>query len=541
MRNLFFVLSTVVLFFTSCEKDEETVSSIQIDQQSITIKIGEQHQFNVNHSPSNLKAPFYQWVSSNPQVVSITSEGLITGSSVGNSTITVTALNGSLQSTSLVTVVPIQANGINLNKSDLSIFVGETSLLTYTIEPTNTTNKEVEWLSDNISVATVVNGTITAVSPGTTNIKVKIKNTDKESACIVTVKPIEATSITLNKTELSILAGETSNLTYIITPDNTTFKDVEWITENTTVATVSNGTITAVSPGVTKIKVKIKNTNIEAICQVTVNPVLVTGVSLNQTNAQITKGGTIQLNATITPSNATNKSLIWNSSNINIANVVDGLITGISTGDAVITVRTIDGEYTASCQIKVIPVAVNGVSLNKTSLSLITSETFQLVANIAPSNAENKVVSWKSSNENVASVDEFGIVSAKSEGSAQITVETNDGNFTAICNVTIVPITEKITLRLGGSFSSINGWVTGSMYSYISNSSSLPITLTKFEIIDSNSNLVKVSTTDASLLGTLDGGATKNLGGNISSVYKPIFKWYFTFNGVSYTVQHQYQ
>lgn len=541
MKKLFYVFCAAILLFSSCEKDEETISSIQINQQALTLKIGEQHQFTVNHSPNSLKAPEYKWASSNPQVVSITAEGIITATSIGESTITASALNGSLQSTSLVTVVPIEASGINLSKSELSIPVGKTSLLTFDIEPSNTTYKEVEWSSDNSEIATVINGNVKAVSPGTANIKIKIKETDKEAICKVIVTPIEAESIILNKTELSIFAGESTELTYIISPDSTTYKDVEWTSDNSKTATVSNGIVAAVSPGVANIKVKIKNTNKEAVCQVTVNRVDVTSVSLDQTNIQITKNGTYQLIANINPSNATDKTLIWSSSDTNIATVNNGLVTGVLAGEAEISVKSTDGQFVSTCKVNVIPVPVSGIMLNKKNISLIKGETSLLLANISPLDAENMDVSWSSSNTNIATVDNYGNILALSEGTANITVTTADGGFSSVCNVSVVSITEKITLTIstGGIFNN-NGFITGDVYSNITNNSSFEITLTKFEIIDSYTNAVKARSTNPDQLGVLRPGQRTNLGTKLNSVYRPIFIWYFTFNGDSYTVQHQY-
>ena len=341
MKNFLNVFCFSLLFLAGCKKDEEAViTSIKIDKATLTIIIGETYLFGVDHLPVELKAPEYQWVSSNPQVVSVTSDGNITGTSIGNSTITATALDGTLKTSSIVTVIPIEATGITLNQLNASIIVGNTLLVTYVIDPPNTTNKDVEWSSDNVNIATVAEGTVTAVSPGIAKIKIKIKNTNKEAVCVVTVAPVEANSITLNKSDLSIKAGETSTLTYVIDPVNTTYKDVEWSSDNVNIAAVSDGIITAVAPGTANIKVKIKNSSKEAICHVVITPVAVTGVLLDQTNIQITNGTSSQLIPTVAPITASNKVLIWSSSNTNIASVSGGLVTAKSAGEVVVNVKT---------------------------------------------------------------------------------------------------------------------------------------------------------------------------------------------------------
>ena len=168
-----------------------------------------------------------------------------------------------------------------------------------------------------------------------------------------------------------------------------------------------------------------------------------TGISLNQTSATLTtKGQTLQLTATVTPSNATDKSVTWTSSNTSVAVVSStGLVTAVSDGTATITATTADGSNkTATCTVTVnIPVLATGISLNQTSATLtMNGQTFQLTATVTPSNATDKSVTWTSSNTSVAVVSSTGLVTAVSNGSATITATTADGsNKTATCEITV--------------------------------------------------------------------------------------------------------
>jgi formylglycine-generating enzyme required for sulfatase activity len=167
--------------------------------------------------------------------------------------------------------------------------------------------------------------------------------------------------------------------------------------------------------------------------------VAVTGVSLNKTTLSVGVGGTETLIATITPENATNKNLTWASSDTTKATVnADGLVTGVAVGAATITVTTADGNKTASCAVTVTaPVAVTGISLNKTTLSVGAGGTETLIATVAPADATNKAVSWTSDNEGVATVSADGVVSGVAVGTATITVTTADGGKTVTCAVTV--------------------------------------------------------------------------------------------------------
>ncbi len=169
---------------------------------------------------------------------------------------------------------------------------------------------------------------------------------------------IAVSSIDLNYSSVYLEIDDTLNLTATIYPNNATDKSVSWSSSNTSVATVSNGLITAKSAGTTTITVKTNN-NITATCYVTVNNssqqlIPVTSISLNKTSATLEIDNTLNLTATIYPNNATDKSVSWSSSNSSIVTVENGTITAVGYGSATITVSTIDGNKTATCLVEVV-------------------------------------------------------------------------------------------------------------------------------------------------------------------------------------------
>lgn len=172
----------------------------------------------------------------------------------------------------------------------------------------------------------------------------------------------------------------------------------------------------------------------------------VDGITLDQTSLKLSPGGTTTLVATVSPENAYYKSLTWESSDTSVVTVDEnGNVTAIKAGNATVTVKTENGEFTASATITVSNdvVAVTGVKLNKSSLTLSPNESSTLTATIAPSNASNKGVTWTSSNTSVATVSSTGMVTAKKDGTTVITVTSKDGSFTAKCNVTVKTV--KVT------------------------------------------------------------------------------------------------
>ena len=154
--------------------------------------------------------------------------------------------------------------------------------------------------------------------------------------------------------------------------------------------------------------------------------VAVTGVSLNKTTTSIQVGASEQLTATVEPNNATNKAVNWSSNSPSVATVDNsGNVTAVAEGTATITVTTQDGNKTATCTVTVTPassdpVAVTGVSLNKTSTTLTVGGSETLTATVQPSNATNKAVNWSSNPTSVATVDSNGKVTAVAEGTATV-------------------------------------------------------------------------------------------------------------------------
>lgn len=175
----------------------------------------------------------------------------------------------------------------------------------------------------------------------------------------------------------------------------------------------------------------------------------VTGVTLNKTTATIKKGETESLIASVQPSDATNKNVMWTTSNDKVATVNNGVITGIAKGTATITVTTQEGNYKATCQVTVLEqeevptmVKVTGINLNKTEATIEVGKTDSLVATVLPSNATNKNTTWMSSDTNIIRV-ENGVVTAIAEGNAEVIVTTEDGNYTASCQVTVKKVEEN--------------------------------------------------------------------------------------------------
>ena len=288
----------------------------------------------------------------------------------------------------------ISVESISLNSQTGELRVGEQTTLIATITPDNATNKSVTWKSDNTEAATVENGVVTAVGEGKANITVTTVDGNKTATCMITVLPeeepepepeptpepdpepevINVESVALNSQNEELKIGETTTLVATVMPSNATNKKVVWSSDNTNVATVNNGVVTAVGEGSANIKVTTEDGNKTAVCMITVLPeeepepepeptpepdpepevINVENVTLNSQNEELKIGDTVTLVATITPSNATNKNVTWSSDNTNVATVNNGVVTAVGEGSANIKVTTVDGNKTAVCKITVV-------------------------------------------------------------------------------------------------------------------------------------------------------------------------------------------
>ena len=432
----------------SSNKNENTknikqVNSVTLNHKSVTVVNGMTVSLKAAVSPSNAENKNVSWTSSNTSVATVSSSGVVTAKSVGTATITVTTEDGSKKAACEVTVTPIRVSGVTLSSSTISMVNGNISTLTATVSPSNAANKNVTWTSSNTSVATVSSsGVVTAKSVGTTTITVTTEDGSKKATCLVTVTPIKVSGVTLNSSTISIVNGNNMILTATVSPSNAANKNVSWTSSNTSVATVSStGVVTAKSVGTATITVTTEDGSKKATCLVIVEPIKVSQVTLSSNAISIINGNTMTLTAAVSPSNAENKNVTWTSSNTSVATVSStGVVTAKSVGTATITVTTEDGSKKATCEVMVTPIEVSGVSLNTSSVSIVNGSTSTLTATVSPSNAENKNVTWTSSNTSVATVSSTGVVTAKSVGTATITVTTEDGSKKATCEVTVTPI-----------------------------------------------------------------------------------------------------
>ena len=451
------------------------------------------------------------------------------------------------------TPTTVAVTGVTLDKGTLELQAGESTTLTATVNPTDASNKNVSWSSSAPGVAAVsASGEVTAVSAGTATITARTEDGDHEATCAVTVTetepspspspettetpspspettgtpspspettgtpspspettgtpspspettgtpspspettgtpspspettgtpspspettgtptpspspeatgtptptpvptPVKVTGVSLNKTTLNLLVGTTSTLAADVNPANAADRKVSWSSSDPAVAAVDeNGTVTAAAAGRATITVKTADGGFTADCEVNVTEetIALTGIRIDREELTLTEGDTAALIVSMVPENATEQKTVFGSSDENVVTVdPNGKITAIGAGTATVTASTEDGAFTAACQVTVeAKPVVTSVSLNVTTLELVVGRTAVLEPGFVPEDAQNKDVTWSSSNEAAATVDENGKVTAVAAGTAVITVTTAEGGLTAECTVTVTEKTE---------------------------------------------------------------------------------------------------
>lgn len=420
----------------------QPVSSISLSSKNFVMDMGSTQQLIPTILPSNATSKVLQWSSSNPNVATINSMGVITAKSAGSCTVLAKATDGTGKFATCTVTVIQPAKGVSISDSFSTMEVGSTKTVSATVSPANATNKVVQWSSSNTAVATVsARGVVTAKAPGTCTIKATTKDgTNISSSFNVTVKgtdvPVKIISM-LNKT---LNEGESTEVAMVVLPSNATRKDVTYTTSNSAVAEVSqNGIITAVSKGSCTIyAIANDGSGIKGSCTVTVKR-LVTNVTLNAHSISWNVGRSAHFYPTVTPDSASNVNVNYTSSNPAVATVDNtGLLTAVSAGSCIITCKATDGSGAYDTCKVVVKQPVTNVTVNGDS-TVYVDDTVSLVGVAFPTNATNRTLEWSSSDTSVATVSSIGVVTGISEGTATIKCSAKDGSG--------VYTTKKITVK----------------------------------------------------------------------------------------------
>ena len=483
----------IMLLDDACISLNDEPSSIKISPKSATLVPGTQLQLIGEVVPKVLPpSDPLVWQSSNSSVVSVDVNGLITAGVVGSADITYGTSSGSLSNTITVEVGSgtfVSATGVSLNTNSVNLLNAEQLQLVATVSPTNASVKSVTWTSLDPSIATVDDTGIVIGQNQTGSTTVRARTVDggfiADAAVNVTFVPIDVTGFNIIENNLTLNPGDSYVLQSAITPSNASNLTVTWVSSNTSVATVTNGNITAIGLGSATITGTTEdgpfsdNVSLSVVpvdCNLTNNS-FDSGISAWTLNGsgQSTSGGTLSLTGDGVGIEQ-NLSVNLNTGD-EIRLILDAFITGspawagigmdfldasgteigesfvqitnttsaqqqinatAPAGIASVTVWAFKSGAAGSLEVEELclrlfstanNIPVTGIAVSGDLSTLNIGDTRSLSVAVSPSDASNQSVSWSSSNTGVATVSASGLVTAISAGSTTIRATSSDASI----------------------------------------------------------------------------------------------------------------
>ncbi len=465
------------------------VTGVTLTPATGTVNVGTTLQLTANVAPTTATNKSVTWSSSNTAMATVSATGLVTGVAAGTATITATTVDGGFKATSAITVtnIPVSVTGVSLTPTTANVSIGTTVQLTPTVAPANATNKSVTWSSSSSAIGTVsTSGLVTCLAAGTTTITVTTVDGGFKATCVITVV---IPTLVVTPASATLHVGDTIQLN--------ANQAVTWASSTTAIVTVSpSGLAIAKAAGSATITATTIDGAKTATCTITVTTlsVSVTGVSITPATASVNVGTTAQLNAIVAPTNATIKTVTWSSSNTAIATVsTTGLVTGVATGSVIITVKTTDGGFTATCAVTVgtvnVPPCSFGTPLATALASLNKTYNYTYVLGTGGpslSNVSNFTINWDLAN----------------KGLWQLSMNTKDGKPNWYVDIktgatqTFASVQPSITLA-GTGFTGLDG----SYYAAIDNGNFVLVSKTGgFTLYFSSSATAPVCTKSASAM-----------------------------------------
>ncbi len=429
-----------------------------------------------------------RWTSSNPLVAEVSSDGTVKGKHEGSAYITAIdeysghsakvrvdvsgEIKVEVEDHGTVTdegdnyesedhISDVNVISLSISTSSLSLKTGQESQLKVSIHPSNATNKEIVWKSTDETVATVdSHGKVYAKGEGECIIYATSMDGSKSTFANIVVedKVVDIVDISFSVSHYNMKVGEKATLIPRIKPQNATNQKLKWTSSNPAIATVdSNGIVTAKSTGVVQVIAESTN-NKKATMKITIEQassktVYMNSIDLHYPYSQLELGTTVQLEPTYHPLNATNPNIIYKSSREDIIEISDtGNMTAKKPGFSIITASSQDGNASSTLLLFVYPTSVvaENIVFSTGAKQIALGEKYTISYSLIPTNANSNRIIWKSSNEDIATVDRFGNVIGKKLGTTTVTASLPNTENVASLQLVVVPRNKIIPLNKQG-------------------------------------------------------------------------------------------
>ena len=423
-----------------------------------SIAVGGQTQLTAEVAPASATWKDVTWSSQTPKIVTVDENGLVTGLAKGEGHLRATATDGSKRYGEIIVKVEQMPSSIALNESklrvvseldplvegllnealDLPVLVmynGQTVTVSATVAPENASNKKYTITSGNENVVKPVSGQqheLRAVAAGETTMTVACAADPDVAVQYHVFVAQRATKITASVDQKTIFVGGVTSATASVQPDNATWTDVTWSSQTPKIVSVNeNGVVTGLAKGEGRLRATAKDGSGrygDVVVTVAQQP---TGITLKG-NSKVVVGRSVNLTATVLPSNANNKKVTWTSSDSQIATVnASGRVTGVRAGACVITCTSqADGTVYATQPMTVVQL-VEKIAFNVKQTQVNVPESTRVSWTVEPYDATDRSVTLSSNNSKIATVDQDGTIHAVKAGECTITAKANDGSGVA--------------------------------------------------------------------------------------------------------------
>lgn len=386
---------------------------------------------------------FLEMIKSRYTTYEVESRVIITAQNKGIATITAQSKSNPVQQkTCYIKVIDSsesdEVDSVSIEPSEINLAVGSTRQLDVTILPGNLADKRILWSTSDKSIATVSGGAVTAVykdekeDSSVTITAISNKDKTKTATCVVTVtNPVEVESLNFKYHQTELQMGQQEMLSISPVPSNATSADISWESSNSSIASVVDGKVVALSPGWCAITASNpKDRKICDTCYVLVHdmvPVSKVIIEYTSTDQEMHVGGQNKLNYTILPEKATEKSVVWSSTDASVLQVdsITGVFKALRAGTACIRAHAkLDTTRYGECIISVLdPVFVKDLQIDSEENELDKGQTLTLTASVHTGYGIDPSVKWLSSDENIVKV------SSSDDSETQKSMKINDEDY----------------------------------------------------------------------------------------------------------------
>lgn len=384
------------------------------------------------------------WSNSNNNIASL-NNGYVTGLMLG--TTYITAVNGSYSASCKVNVISnyIAVDSIVLPAASGEILINDTKNINAKINPSNASNNILFYSSSDPSVASVdSSGNITGNKLGSSIITI-VAEMKSVTYRVNVVDKVALKSINISPQSLTLTEGNNGKLDISFDPSNATDKRVSWKSSDANIVTVdASGNIKAISAGTATITATSQDGGYTTSSKITVNALdkSLKGISLNKTEISLKVDESETLSINYNPSYASNKEIIWSTSNTQVATVENGKVTAKKPGNAEIKAVSKEGNYEAICKVTVLSPPIESIKFEKDEQTVYVGSTTVLKTISTPENTIINNPVWTSSDETVATIKD-GELTALKVGKTTVTISDNEGKITASTEITVIDKPEE--------------------------------------------------------------------------------------------------